>query len=189
VRRLLVAASAAILAGCGSSVDVQQQENQAIKSVAPTLRAAGVSPSVARQAAQGGLKCPAADRGADRGTATFTFNGGNRISFTQDACPVIEAITHHPELSYNGPAGCRGQFFVGDGTTSDPAGGLVDWFRYGAHDAYLIRRGNEVYHFASAPRISHGRLKFDHDFGDERIVVTVSCPRPRPSGWLLPRDE
>jgi hypothetical protein len=185
-RRAAALLGAALLAGCGgASVDVKQQ---AINSVAPTLRAAGVSPSVAKQAAAGGLSCPKADRGADVGTATFTFNGANRISFRQDACPVFEAITNHPELSYHGPAGCRGQFFVGDGTTSDPAGGLVDWFRYGAHDAYLIRRGNQVYHFAFAPRISHGKLVFDHDFGDERIVVRISCPRPRPSGWLLPRN-
>jgi hypothetical protein len=119
------------------------------------------------------------------GTATFTFGHAIRISFTQDACPVMEVIVGHPELSYRGPAGCRGQFFVGDGTTADPSGGLVDWFRYGAHDAYLIRFGNEVYHFAFAPRVAHGRLVFDHDFGSERIVVTVSCPRPRSSGWLL----
>jgi hypothetical protein len=148
-----------------------------------TSRSAAGSQAPARQATGG---CPQADRGADVGTATFTFGDANRMSFTQDACPVAEIIVGHPELSYSGPAGCRGQFFFGDGARSDPAGGLVDWFRYSARDAYLIRYGNEVYHFPAAPRISHGRLVFDHDFGNERIVVTVTCPPPRRSGWLLP---
>jgi hypothetical protein len=183
--------AAAATAGCGGvsvggSNFAKQAENQAINALAPTLKKAGISPSLAKQAAEGGLTCPKADQGADVGTATFTFGGANRISFTQDACPVIQVIVGHPELSYRGPAGCRGQFFVGDGTTADPAGGLVDWFRYGSRDAYLIRHGDQVYHFASGPRIAHGLLVFDHDFGGERIVVTVSCPPPRPSGWLLP---
>ena len=192
--RVAALLAATALAGCGGvsvggSNFAKQAENQAINALAPTLRQAGISPSLAKQAAHGGLTCPAADRGADVGTATFTFNGGNRISFTQDACPDFQAITNHPELSYHGPGGCRGQFFVGDGTTADPTAGLVDWFRYGSHDAYLVRHGNEVDHFVSAPKVVHGLLEFDQAFNGERIVVTISCPRPRPSGWLLPKNE
>lgn len=192
---LIAVLGAVMLTGCGGAASgnsdavkhqESRQESQAIKAVAPTLHNAGISQSLVRQATHGGLSCPQADRGVAEGTATFTFASTNRVSFTEDACPVIEVIVGHPELSYRGPAGCRGQFFFGDGASTDPSTGLVDWFRYGAHDAYLIRFGNQVYHFAAPPRISHGRLVFDHDFGNERIVVTVSCPPPRPSGWLLP---
>jgi hypothetical protein len=183
--------AAAILSGCGgASVSASNYAKQAEKQASEALSSASQSSTLPQSptsgATSGGLRCPRADRGADVGTATFTFGHANRVSFTQDACPVMQVMVGHPELSYRGPAGCRGQFFVGDGTTADPAGGLVDWFRYGAHDAYLIRFGNQVYHFAFAPRIVHGLLVFDHDFGNERIRVTVSCPPPRPSRWLLP---
>ena len=183
--------AAAFLAGCGGSSPpgagfAAQQRSQALRALTTALSGAGVPPSQVQKAVQGSHACPAADRGADVGTASFDLGPGNHISVTQDACPVIELLVGHPELSYRGPGGCRGQFFTGDGTTADPAGGLVDWFRYGAHDAYLIALGQQVYHFVSAPRIVHGRLVFDQEFDRQRIVVTVSCPPPRPSRWLLP---
>ena len=181
--------AAATLAGCAAGAPDAgsgTQQSRTVRSLAPVPRSAGIPSALVSRAGAGGHACPSADRGSGVGTATFTFDRTNRISLTQDACPVTEAIVGHPELSYSGPAGCRGQFFAGDGTVANPSAGLVDWFRYGARDAYLVRFGGQIYHFPSAPRIRHRELLFEHDFGPEQISVTISCPPPRPSGWLLP---
>jgi hypothetical protein len=98
---------------------------------------------------------------------TFIFNG-ERTTIAMDGTVSVQ-IDGVPELTYSGPAGCAGRYFVDDESEV--------YFRYTAKRAYLLR-GNQLYTFNSPPRRAGNDIAWDHDFGSDKITVLANCPLP-----------
>jgi len=101
--------------------------------------------------------------------ATFVIDDST-ISVSQSGSITVSG-TGTP-LDYSGPLGCAGQYFEASYTENTD----LD-FRYGSQDAYILI-GNDLYHFASGPTGGAGALRWDEEFDDRAISVTVGCPPP-----------
>jgi hypothetical protein len=115
--------------------------------------------------------------GGPSSSATFVVRG-TKFETTQSGS-IKETFGGNPELNYSGPGGCAGRYF----TVNVRATSLT--FHYSSQDAYLIY-DRTVYHFVTGPQLAAGQLVWDHTFSGDRIIATVACPPPPPSGPLLP---
>ena len=115
----------------------------------------------------GGVDVDFGDFEAPHDHVTFIFNG-EQTTIAMDGSVSVQ-IDGVPELTYSGPAGCAGHYFLDD--ESDV------YFRYTAKRAYLLR-GNQLYTFNSPPRRAGHDIAWDHNFGADKITVLANCPLP-----------
>lgn len=108
-----------------------------------------------------------ADFEARHDHVTVIFNG-ERTTVAMEGSVSVE-IGGVPELSYSGPAGCPGRYFVDD--ESDI------YFRWDAKRAYLLR-GNQLYTFDESPRDAGSDIAWSHTFSGDKITVLANCPLP-----------
>jgi hypothetical protein len=134
------------------------------------MRSAACSRAAATLAALALAGCgvPDIELDAPQDRATFIVNG-QRTTIAQ-AGRISVQIGGVPELSYDGPLGCEGQYFADD----DPE----LYFRYGPRVAHLLD-GNRLYEFSGPPARSSDGLVWSHTFGRDRVTVLVNCPPPR----------
>ena len=93
---------------------------------------------------------------------------GQRTTVAQSGSVEVQ-IGGVPELSYDGPLGCKGRYF----TDSD----ADIYFRYDARRAYLLRYST-LYRFGP-PRRAGGQLIWTDDFDGTKVTVLVNCPPPK----------
>jgi hypothetical protein len=110
-------------------------------------------------------------------SATFTIDG-RAIAVTQSGRTSVK-IAGAPELTYNGPVGCKGRYF-----TANFSDGVPLFFRYSSHDAYLLL-GSGLYYLGSAPQRTGGTLHWDSTVDGHQINVQVSCAPPPSSAPLV----
>jgi hypothetical protein len=126
--------------------------------------------------------CGASTPSVKGGSAASFAIAGVKVSVTVgNGYSVSETFKGSPELNYAGPEGCKGQAFTAAVGPAD-----IDLlFRYSSSDAYMVD-GDNVYHFVVGPLSRRGELVWDQTFGTTRVVASVACPPPPPSGPLLP---
>jgi hypothetical protein len=98
---------------------------------------------------------------------TFIFNG-EQTTIAMDGTVSVQ-IDGVPELSYSGPAGCAGRYFLDD--DSDV------YFRWTSKRAYLLR-GNQLYTFNEPPHRFGRDIGWSHTFGPDKITILANCPPP-----------
>jgi hypothetical protein len=98
---------------------------------------------------------------------TFIING-QQTTVAMDGTVSVQ-IDGVPELSYSGPAGCAGHYFVDDDSEI--------YFRYTAKRAYLLR-GSRLYTFNEPPRRGGKDIVWSHTFGPDKITILANCPLP-----------
>lgn len=99
---------------------------------------------------------------------TVIFNG-QRTTIAQSGSISVQ-IGGVPELSYDGPLGCKGGYFT------DSESDL--YFRYDAKRAFLLRY-DTLYRFDGPPARAGGQLVWNRSFDGDRITVLANCPAPR----------
>jgi hypothetical protein len=115
----------------------------------------------------GGVNIDVSGFKAPHDHATFIVNGEQTtIAMSGSVSVQIDGV---PELTYSGPAGCVGHYFVDD--ESDL------WFRYTPRRAYLLR-GNQLYTFEGPPRKAGGDILWNETFGPDKITILANCPLP-----------
>jgi hypothetical protein len=115
----------------------------------------------------GGVNIDVSGFKAPHDHATFIFNGEQTtIAMSGSVSVQIDGV---PELSYSGPVGCAGHYFVDD--ESDL------YFRYTAHKAYLLRY-DQLYTFIGPPQKGGQDIIWNHTFGPDKITVLANCPLP-----------
>jgi hypothetical protein len=106
-------------------------------------------------------------------TASFQVGSGGSITITQSG----RATVHNggmTELDHDGPLGCKGRYFIGDYTEH-----IRLFFRYTAHDAWMLIGTGHLFHFGKPPARKHGALVWSRHFDGQPVRVTVNCPLPR----------
>lgn len=98
---------------------------------------------------------------------TFIING-QQTTVAMDGTVSVQ-IDGVPQLSYSGPAGCKGHYFVDDDSEI--------YFRYTAKRAFLLR-GSQLYTFNEPPRRGGKDIIWSHTFGPDKITVLANCPMP-----------
>jgi hypothetical protein len=99
--------------------------------------------------------------------ATFIVNGEQTtIAMSGSVSVQIDGV---PELTYSGPVGCAGHYFVDD--ESDL------YFRYTARRAYLLRY-DQLYTFRGPPRQGGKDIVWNQAFGPDKITILANCPLP-----------
>jgi len=123
--------------------------------------------ALAAAATLAGCGVPDIDFDVPHDRATFIVNG-QRTTVAQSGSISVQ-IGGVPELSYDGPLGCRGRYFADDDSEL--------YFRYGPRTAYLLD-GNQLFTFSGPPARASGGLVWSHRFGPDRVTVLVNCPPP-----------
>jgi hypothetical protein len=104
--------------------------------------------------------------------ATFAVDG-QTITVRQSGSASVSTGASSP-LTYSGPLGCKGHYFTAHLTEH-----IRIFFRYSAHDAYMLIGTGQLYHFPGKPRRRNGQLVWSRSFPDRNITVLARCPRPR----------
>jgi hypothetical protein len=115
----------------------------------------------------GGIDIDVSGFKTPRDHVTFIING-EQTTIAQDGTVSVQ-IDGVPELSYSGPAGCPGHYFVDDDSEL--------YFRYTTRRAYLLR-GNQLYTFNGPPRQGGKDIVWSHTFGPDKITILANCPMP-----------
>jgi hypothetical protein len=115
-------------------------------------------------------------------SARIVYGGQSVTLSLSDGSTVHESYGGQPKLTYSGPGGCKGRYFLGD-----VLNGIPVTFHYSSRDAYLVYN-HLIFHFFGPPRVRPGRLVWNRRIAGTHIVVTAFCPPPPPSGPLLPRN-
>lgn len=106
------------------------------------------------------------------GSAAFDIDG-TTFSVSQSG-HISASFPDAPRLTYSGPLGCKGRYFTAHYTED-----IEVFFRYSAHDAYLLidNGADPVFHFPTGPRHAGQALVWNRSFGGRRISVKVTCPK------------
>jgi hypothetical protein len=115
----------------------------------------------------GGVNIDVSGFKAPHDHATFIVNGERTtIAMSGSVSVQIDGV---PELTYSGPVGCAGHYFVDD--ESDL------YFRYSPRRAYLLRY-DQLYTFQGPPIKAGGDIVWNQSFGSDKITVLANCPMP-----------